>query len=104
MATGRLAVANPTAGQNVLVYTVPSEKIASLNISVVNTSLDVCSLSMYISDSATVDISRAIEYMVTIPSNGGVLEREGLILTAGERIYVYAATNALSIRVHGFED
>jgi hypothetical protein len=42
-----------------------------------------------------------IEYGATIPANGGVMERTGLALSQGERVYVRASAATVSARAHG---
>jgi len=104
MATGLLGISNPSPNVNALVYTVPSNTISSLNISVVNLGIVDSNATIYISDSATVTADRLIENSVVIPANGGVLERQGILCTSGERVYVNSGTGNLAFRVHGFED
>lgn len=104
MAAGRLGVSNPTALTDTLVYTVPTGKIASINIAVVNTGLVPEKVTIWISDSTSTNNAKLIEYMVSVAGSGGVLEREGLLLTAGERVFVRTSSGTFAIRVHGFED
>lgn len=104
MAVGRLGVANPLANTNTLVYTVPANTLASMNINVVNMGISDTNFTLYVSDGSTTTVDRLLESNTVIPANGGVLERGGLVCTAGETVYVNASNANLSIRVHGFED
>lgn len=104
MTSGRLAVSNPPTATQTQIYMVPAGTLASINISVVNTSINAEKITIYISDSSSVSNAKILEYMTTISGNGGVLEREGLLLTEGERVIVVCSSNVFSIRIHGFED
>jgi len=81
-------------------YTVPSGKSATINISVVNRG-DVDRYAyLYL---GTQDWSCAIEFHAKIPPRG-VLERTGLVMTAGEEVWIGSTDTDLTARVHGFEE
>lgn len=104
MAAGKLSNGNPTALTTTLMYTVPSGKSASVNINVVNTGLVAERATLYISDSTTTDNTKILEWRTLVPASGGVLERTGLMLSEGERVYVLCSSSNFAIRIHGFED
>lgn len=104
MTVGRLGVSNPAANTSTLVYTVPSNSMATLNISAVNMGMQDSSLSVYITDNTSLTLDRLIESSVVIPANGGVLERQGVSLSPSESVYIIATSNNISVRINGFED
>lgn len=104
MAVGRLGISNPPANTNTLVYTVPANTIANINVNVVNMGISDTNFTLYISDGSSTAADRLLESNTVIPANGGVLERGGLVCTSGETVYVNASNANLSIRIHGFED
>jgi len=104
MATGRLGVSNPSPNVNTLVYTVPNGLLSCVNICVVNMGIQDLNFTAYISDGSNISLDRLLESNCTIAANGGVLEREGILLTAGETIYVQSSTSNASVRIHGYED
>lgn len=108
MASGRLGRSLiSTANTNTLVYTVPSGVYSVLNICLVNTSGSATQVRVAVSNqSGTTPIaSEYIEYSAPIPPINGVLERTGIVCTAGEKIIIWANTaNAISVRINGYEE
>jgi len=104
MAIGLLGTANPNPNLLFNIYTVPNNVTASLNISVVNMGITDANVIIYISDNTTTTADRLLESNATIPANGGVLERQGVLCSSGERLYIQSSSSNTSFRVHGFED
>lgn len=108
MASGRLgqqAITN--AATNTLIYTVPSNTVASLNILITNSGTSAVPVRVAISSQSGTSplLSEYIEYGASIPAVNGVLERTGVICSAGEKIIVWASSaNALTVRINGIEE
>lgn len=86
------------------VYTVPAGKVSSLNVNVANRGAVGARVDVAIATSATPSNADYIEFGVTIPAGGGILERSALVASAGERIVVRSSTADCTVRVHGFEE
>jgi len=88
-------------GGNTWLYTVPSGKIATININVCNRNpVEDRYVYIYL---GIQDWSCAIEFSTKIPPNG-VLERTGLVLSSREEVWIGCTQSDLSARVHGFEE
>ena len=103
MASGTLGQAAPSASTNTTVYTVPSGKIATVNINIVNRGTDSALVRVAIAAAGTPANSEYIEYDVGIVPND-VLERTGIALSDQKRVVVYADTADTSVNVYGFEE
>lgn len=104
MSTGRVAKSNPAAETGTLVYTVPAGYYASVSINIVNSSDAPGQYNLAILDSAasTPEIADYLEYQMIIePKN--VVERGGIVLSAGQKIHIYSLTSALIVNVYGYE-
>lgn len=103
MATGILGRANLTASTNTSLYTVPSSKVAVLNVSLCNRGSSTYNIRIALSDSGTPATSDYIEYdYPLIP--GGVLERTGIVMNASKVLVVYAAGSDISAVAYGYEE
>lgn len=103
MATGILGQSAPAALTNTTVYTVPSAKVATFNISICNTSSSTISVQVALAATGTPATSEYIEYNAAIPPSG-VLERGGLVANAAENVVIYASAAGLSVSVYGYEE
>ena len=103
MASGKLGAISLAATTNTTIYTVPTGKVATFNVNIVNTTTEVIKVRLALSATATPTNAEYIEYDVSIPANG-VLERTGLMASAGEMVVVYASTVGVSVRVYGIEE
>lgn len=102
MATGILGQANPTAGTNTTVYTVPAATTATFNVSVVNTGASSAAVTVALSTSTPPTAAEYIEFQTVLPP-GGVLERGGLVAEATKRVIVNCSTSNCSVSVYGYE-
>jgi hypothetical protein len=100
--SGKLGAVVPAANTDTTVYTVPAGKVASINVTFVNRGAASAIVNLAIATSATPANADFIEFGVEIPLNG-ILERTGLVASAGELVVVRASTADCSVRVHGFE-
>lgn len=108
MSSGLLGKAVLIAEIPTVVYVVPANvEFVTLNISAVNTSTtlgDVASVKVAVSSLTTPNREDYIEYGILLSSNGGVLERTGVICSPGEKIVVTSSVSNVAIRVHGIEE
>lgn len=103
MATGTLGQAALSATTNTTVYTVPAGTTATFSVGLLNKGGAALNARLAISASGTPTTAEYIEYDVSIPQNG-VLERTGLVASAGQQIVAYASTADLVVNVYGYED
>ena len=103
MASGTLGQADLVAITNTAVYTVPAGKVASFNVNVLNRTASNVTVRMAISATSSPANSEFLEYEATVPANG-VMERTGLVASAGKNLIVYASSTGVSVNVFGFEE
>ena len=103
MASGTLGQADLVAITNTAVYTVPAGKVASFNVNVLNRTASNVTVRMAISATNSPANSEFLEYEATVPANG-VMERTGLVASAGKNLIVYASSTGVSVNVFGFEE
>lgn len=93
----------PAAATNTTVYTVPAGKLASFSVSVCNRGSTAITARLAIAASAAPGNAEYLEYDVSIPANG-VLERTGLVATAGKLVVAYVSAASASVSVYGIEE
>lgn len=103
MASGTLGQSAPVAVTNTTVYTVPAATVATFNVNITNRGTDNVTVRLAIASAATPTNSEYLEFDAVIAS-GGVLERTGIMASAGERVVVYASNANTSVNVYGYED
>ena len=105
MAIGYLGKTKLAANINTAVYSVPAGKFTTANVAMCNIGDASAKIRLAIVDGSAADIADEdyIEYGVDVPS-GGVLERTGLTLSAGETVVAWADKNTIVVRVHGYEE
>ena len=103
MPSGVLGRSDLTAATNTSVYTVPSAKLAVVNVSICNRGGSASSVRLAISNQATPNAADYIEYDQPVIS-AGVLERTGLVLDAGEILVAYSSGANISVVAYGFEE
>ncbi len=103
MASGTLGQADLSATTNTTVYTVPAGKVASFNVNVLNRTASNVTVRMAISATNSPTNSEFLEYEATVPANG-VMERTGLVASAGKNLVIYASSTGVSVNVFGFEE
>lgn len=103
MASGTLGQSAPAATTNTTVYTVPVGKIAIFNVNIVNRGTTTISVRLAIAATGTPSNSEYLEYDANI-SASGVLERTGLMATAGKLVVAYASTANASVNIYGYEE
>ena len=105
MAIGYLGKTKLAASTNTAVYSVPAGKFTTANVAMCNIGDASAKIRLAIVDGSAADIADEdyIEYGVDVPA-GGVLERTGLTLSAGETVVAWADKNTIVVRVHGYEE
>ncbi|WP_313073374.1 hypothetical protein [Melaminivora sp.] len=103
MANGKLGAADCAAATHVTLYAVPAGTVATMNVNLCNRTAGAIKVSLSIGTAATPGNADYIEHEAEIQPHD-VLERTGLVASAGERVIVHAAAAGISARVMGFEE
>lgn len=103
MTTGISVTTNLMAGQGQTIYTVPSDTTFTGNIRLTNRNQDPVKVRIAIFKGLEPNDADYIEYDATVPGTEP-LEDTGLIIIAGEKVYVWASINGVSVRIHGIEE
>lgn len=103
MATGTLGQSAPSSATNTVVYTVTAGTTATVSINAVNRSNTSATIRLAISDGTSPLDKDYIEYETTVPAYG-VLERTGIVMSAGKKLVAYCSTANFSVNVYGFEE
>ena len=103
MATVILGQSAPNAATNTTIYTVTTGKQASFSVNILNRGASSITIRLAIAATATPGNAEWLEYDATIPANG-VLERGGLVATAGKQIVAYVSAATASVSVYGYEE
>ena len=103
MASGRLGKARLAANTDTVIYTVPASMLATVNINACNMGATAATVTFAI---AATDAPANGDYydMSILQASGDIVERTGLLLTAGERVIARATTASVDVRVHGTEE
>lgn len=101
MASGTLGQASLAATTNTTVYTAAATP-TTFNVSMTNSSGFPVAVNLAVAAAATPAASEYLEYQTVIPGNS-VLERGGLVATAGKLIVAYANNTGVSVNVYGYE-
>lgn len=102
MATGRLGASNVSATTNTTVYTCPADTYAVVAVNICNRGTSASALRIAIADADTPTAAEYIEYDSSVFANN-VLERTGIVLSAGQRVVVYSSQADISAVVVGIE-
>lgn len=104
MASGKLGIAQLSAGADTIVYTVPAGNLAVVNFNMVNLSATTDAyVTVSISEDSSPSAGEYIEYSARL-NPSGVLERTGIAMSAGEKLIFNSDINNVNIRVHGIEE
>ena len=102
MASGRIGKADLLAATNTTVYTAPVDTFTVATVSFCNRGNQAVTVRLAVADSATPDNSEYVEYETEILSHG-VLERTGLVLSAGQLLVARSSAANVSAVVSGIE-
>ena len=101
MASGTLGQAALSAATYTTVYTAANSP-TTFNVSMVNTTGVPIAVQLAISAANPPVAGEYLEYNTIIPGNS-VLERGGLVATAGKLIIGYAVSTGIQMNVYGYE-
>lgn len=101
MASGTLGQASLSAATNTTVYTVGTTPTV-FNVNMVNTTGSPVAVNLAVAASSTPSAGEYIEFQAIIPANG-VLERGGIVATAGKLVVAFASFAGVSINIYGYE-
>lgn len=109
MASGFLGKSNPAAATWTNIYTVPTDKVASISINAVNQGASPSYVDFVISTSSTsggIAASEYIEFDAVLASIGSTLERTGLVTDAtnGKYVWVRSSNATTAFQVYGYEE
>jgi hypothetical protein len=102
MATGRLAASDLSAATLTTVYECPADTYTVASISICNRGADATDISLAIADADTPINGEYIEFETNLLSKN-VLERTGLVLSAGQKIVALSLEASVSAVVVGIE-
>lgn len=102
MATGRLAASDLNAATLTTVYECPVDTYTVASISICNRGAAASDISLAIADADTPLSGEYIEFETGLLSKN-VLERTGMVLSAGQRIVALSSEASISAVVVGIE-
>ena len=104
MASGRLSALDISApATDTLLYTVPSSKVSSFSVSIVNRTATPVKIRLALTTSTSVAAGEYVAYDVTVYGNE-VYERSGFVLDAGKRVYVRSSATGVNAVAYGYEE
>ena len=103
MSSGKLGSADLVAAADILLYTCPALKLATVNINLCNRGTVATTVRIAIGTGGAPAATDYLEYETPLPGPG-VLERTGIVMSAGEKLWVRAVLATVSARAHGFEE
>ena len=104
MATGRLASLDiSNAATDTQLYAVPSGKVASFSITMVNRGSSPVQVRIALTDATSVGLDEYIAYDYTIYPKESY-ERSGLVLAQGQFVYVRSSATGVNAVAYGYEE
>jgi hypothetical protein len=98
MSTGKIGSADLAANTDTLLGTADENMVA--NVCLVNRGASAVKVRVAVGVGASPANADYLEYDASVPANG-VLERTGLAVSTGEKLWVRSDTAAVSARAHG---
>ena len=102
MASGRLGANDVAAATYTTVYTCPADTFAVVSINFLNRGNASCFVRLAVADAATPTAGEFLEYDTELTAKS-VLERTGLVLSAGQLLVVYSNAVNISAVTFGIE-
>lgn len=102
MASGKLGANDVSATTNTTVYTCPASTYAVVAVNICNRGASAANVRIAVADTDTPGNAEYIEYDTQVFAKN-VLERTGLVLSAGQKIVVYSSAASISAVVVGIE-
>ena len=104
MASGILGKSALAADTDEVIYTVPASHTAAFNVSILNRDTsNAATVRVALSATATPSDADYIEYE-TIVGPSDVLERTGVVLSAGWNLIVRASSSTITVNAIGYEE
>jgi hypothetical protein len=104
MATGRLASLDITnASTDTQLYAVPSNKVTSFSICMVNRSNSPVTVRIALTNSTSVTADSYVTYDSIIYPNESY-ERSGFVLSQGQFVYVRSSGTSVNAVMYGYEE
>ena len=102
MASGRLGASDVAAATYTTVYTCPASTFAVVSINFLNRGNASCFVRLAVADASTPTAGEFMEYDTELTAKS-VLERTGLVLSAGQLLVVYSNAVNVSAVTFGIE-
>ena len=102
MASGRLGANDVAAATYTTVYTCPADTFAVVSINFLNRGNASCFVRLAVADASTPTAGEFMEYDTELTAKS-VLERTGLVLSAGQLLVVYSNAVNVSAVTFGIE-
>jgi hypothetical protein len=102
MASGRLGASDVAAATYTTVYTCPASTFAVVSINFLNRGNSSCFVRLAVADASTPTAGEFMEYDTELTAKS-VLERTGLVLSAGQLLVVYSNAVNVSAVTFGIE-
>jgi uncharacterized protein (UPF0248 family) len=103
MGSGKLGAADLVAATSTLLYTVPAEVIATVNVRFTNRGESETKIRLAIGSGASVSDADFVTYDQSLPAHG-IIEDTGIVCSPNENVWAYSESADVSVRVHGFEE
>lgn len=103
MASGKLGSADLAATADTLLYTVPANTVATINIRAANRNSVQCGIRIAIGSGASPVNADYISYDIPVYAKD-ITEETGIVCGAGEKVWARSDLANVSVRVHGFEE
>lgn len=103
MASGKLGAADLAVAIDTLLFTAAASKVTTANVRFANRNASPVKVRLAIGVGASPANTDYIDYDVTVIANG-IMEDTGLVMTAGEKMWVRSDTANVSVRAHGMEN
>lgn len=103
MSSGKYYAGILTANTNVDTGTVPTGKVRTVSINLVNYGTAPVTAKVYISTVTTPTDADRIEPDISIPA-GGLYKLTGEVVGAGERVVLFTDVAPVTARISGFEE
>jgi hypothetical protein len=103
MPSGIFGQAALVANTNTTIYTVPANTVATATVNFCNRGATISRIRLAISATDTPSAAEWIEYDADLLSSS-IIERSGLVLSAGKKLVAYSEFDNVSVSAFGFEE